>query len=341
MQKKPFYANLDRYLTAATLALACCLTVPSSAAAFDEETCAGATILPLNASVRSRGGFETRPHFFRLRLPAAGLVSLEVAVPGSAEVEATLRTFGGACDDPGQAQLAVVDQTATGLVLTTETPGTYLFAVAAQDPRSPLGDYRITAGFVAAEGFDPGPTDELPDWTYALKDEGESDDEIEVEPDFAEPDSKGSTGSEERQPGGQRRRSRGGSTPDDVLRLASPELCRQLDVDDHGDTSTCATRLHAGQVTGYLDNAWGDDYDLFVFTLTAPRTVLLTTTGEVDTFGSLYDRHGQRLKTDDDGGDDGNFRMVKPLAPGTYFVRIEGSYGAEGPYGLRFETLSW
>ena len=57
----------------------------------------------------------------------------------------------------------------------------------------------------------------------------------------------------------------------------------------------------------------------------------------VDTLGTLYDHSGQRLATDD-GGSDGGFGLVKVLAPGRYFLRIEASEGAEGPSQLAFAT---
>jgi len=116
-------------------------------------------------------------------------------------------------------------------------------------------------------------------------------------------------------------------------RLMSDPSCRTLD--DHGDTPGCATPVVPGQeLAGELGNGWGDDADVFAFTLDEPHTVSFETTGEVDTFGGLYDRFGHRLAADDDGGSDGNFRIVKTLVPGRYFLRLEGMNGAEGGYTL-------
>ncbi len=119
-------------------------------------------------------------------------------------------------------------------------------------------------------------------------------------------------------------------------RIADPSCVLDAS-DDHGDTPGCATPLVAGQVlAAELGNGWGDDVDVFAFTLRRARTVRLETRGGIDTLGTLIDRFGHRLATDDDGGTDGGFRLVRVLAPGRYFLRVEGSGGAEGAYQLAF-----
>ena len=92
-----------------------------------------------------------------------------------------------------------------------------------------------------------------------------------------------------------------------------------------------------------IDNGWGDDRDVFVFELDRTRTVQLETAGEVDTFGGLYDRRGQRLAATGDGGDGANFRLVKTLSPGLYFVRVEAEAWSQGAYDLTVGALerSW
>jgi hypothetical protein len=113
------------------------------------------------------------------------------------------------------------------------------------------------------------------------------------------------------------------------------ERCRLGEVDDHGDMFACATAIHLGPaVAGEIRNGWGDDEDVFTFRLGELGTVEIATTGETDTFGSLYDESGQRLAADDDGGNAANFRMAKTLVPGWYFVRVEGRHRDEGAYRL-------
>ncbi len=276
--------------------------------------------MPLNTSLRSYGYMQGDSHFFKLDIPAAGLVTLDVAVPGFAEVEAKLGLLSRGCGpSPSPGEPAVIEQTPTRLALIADAPGTYVFAVAAQDPRSVLGQYKLTAGFVAAKMLGR----QAFEWGFA-KDGEEDDDELEIDPDLKHG----------LRPGVQ--------TFWDTPHPASRQLCRRLELDDHGDTFACATPLHPGsKVTATILGSWGDDQDLFVFTLTEARTVQLATSGPTDTFGVLHDADRHRLATDDDGGEGDNFRIVKTLSPGLYFVRVEGAHAAEGAYTLLAEARSW
>jgi len=66
--------------------------------------------------------------------------------------------------------------------------------------------------------------------------------------------------------------------------------------------------------------------------------VEISTHGTTDTTGELYDRFGNRLDRVADGGEGGNFRMVRTLSPGVYFVRVAGEGSASGPYALMVRT---
>jgi len=278
----------------------------------EKGICDGATVVPLNTTLRNQGDLATASHFFKLEIPLPGLLNLDVAVPGFAEVEAKIGLLGRGCGDLHvfTDDSTLIEQTPTRLVLLAETPTTYVLRVAAQDPRRPLGRYKLTTRFVPAEILD------RPMGSQLVDKGGESDDEIELEPN--------------------------GLTLGTELFSPESEQCRSGEVDDHGDTFTCATPLRLGtKVVGEIRNRWGDDGDLFFFTLSEPRTVHLTTTGPTDTFGGLYDRSGHRLAVDDDGGRENHFRIVKTLSSGLYFVRLEGSHSAEGPYTLIFEAPWW
>ena len=125
-----------------------------------------------------------------------------------------------------------------------------------------------------------------------------------------------------------------------VLRKWLDELCAAGELDDHGTAALCATPLRLNEpVAGEIDNPWIDDEDVFRFRLQTLRTVEISTDGPTDTLGELQDRFGQRLGGNDDGGRDGNFRLVRTLAPGSYFVRVEGVWAAAGPYSLTVRTL--
>lgn len=114
-------------------------------------------------------------------------------------------------------------------------------------------------------------------------------------------------------------------------------LCRDAVADDHGDALVCATPFE-NRIAGELGNGWGDDADVFRFRLRRWQTVEIFTDGDADTYGTLYDRAGQRLAAGDDGGEGRNFRLLRILGPGTYFVRVEG-VDAAGAYGLSVREL--
>ncbi len=301
-----------------TIAILCFLMVPGAAMALDdiESPCADAELLPLNTSLRSYRDLGGESHFFKLEVPEAGLVTLDVAVPGPALGEAKIGLFHRDCGrtNPLPSEFAMIERTPTRLALFAKVPGTYLFAVAAQSSQSILSQYRVTAGFVTADVLGRITIGKL----------GEDDNELDLEPD-ADPDPPP-----------------GLWFLDDDLQVAMQKLCQQLKIDDHGDTFACATLLGPQpKETGTILNSWGDDQDFFLFMLTETHTIQIATTGPTDTFGTLYDRHGHRLAMGDSGGSGDNFRIVKTLSPGYYFVRVEGSRAAEGPYTILVQSQAW
>ncbi len=317
MKKNNLCTTVNQCFKTATL-LGLFLTT-SSASAF-EPTCINTTSMPLNTSFRSDEQIPGSSRFFELEVPAAGLVTLDVATPLTDEIEAKLGFFGRGCSEPSpfSNELDVIEQAPSRLAWIADAPGTYVFAVAAQDPRNPLGRYKLTAGFVAVEALDRQSFDRR------REKDGEDDDELELEPD-----------AKTALPGGP-------WVLDSAPLSPAWQLCRQLEIDDHGDIFACATRLRPGsEVAGEISNAWGDDQDLFLFALTETRTVEVATAGAADTILSLYDRHGHLLAADDDGGEHAGSRIVKTLSAGVYFARVEGSHGAEGSYSLRVASRSW
>ena len=125
-----------------------------------------------------------------------------------------------------------------------------------------------------------------------------------------------------------------------ALRERLDELCAAGEVDDHGGAALCATPLGLNKaVVGEIEGPWGDDEDVFRFRLGTPRTVEISADGPTDTLGVLSDRFGHQLGRADDGGEASNFRFVRTLAPGTYFVRVEGARAAAGPYSLTVRPL--
>ena len=104
--------------------------------------------------------------------------------------------------------------------------------------------------------------------------------------------------------------------------------------DDHGNYLSDATNLPLGSsITGRIDP--GDDLDVFRLDLsgTSGTThVWLYTTGNLDTWGGLYDSNGDLLVSDNDTTTSGgvivetNFRILGTLAPVVYYV---GVYSAD------------
>lgn len=118
-----------------------------------------------------------------------------------------------------------------------------------------------------------------------------------------------------------------------AVRFYAP--CDRGETDDHGSAARCATPVAlGGSPTGSIANDDDDDEDWFTFVLAAQTTVEMETTGVTDTRGSLYDGAGQRLEVQDGGGSGDNFRIARTLGSGRYYLRIEGTSGAEGSYTL-------
>lgn len=109
--------------------------------------------------------------------------------------------------------------------------------------------------------------------------------------------------------------------------------------DDHGDTVDTATTVSTESSTaGELEE--GGDFDYF--RLEIGETVALTvwTSGDTDTYGTLFDADGASLETDDDDGSGTNFEIERELEAGTYFVEVRGfSASTTGSYRLNASTL--
>jgi hypothetical protein len=70
--------------------------------------------------------------------------------------------------------------------------------------------------------------------------------------------------------------------------------------------------------------------------LSQAATVSLTSTGSLNTRGTLWDAIGQTVAEDDDLGVGSNFRIRRKLSAGTYYIVVRGSSGTEtGAYGLQ------
>ncbi len=94
--------------------------------------------------------------------------------------------------------------------------------------------------------------------------------------------------------------------------------------DDHGNSIATATRVSLPSSTAGSIGT-GTDLDYFSFVVSASRSVTIKTTGTLDTYGTLYDASGRQLvAADDTSATNYNFTITRTLAPGTYYVAVEG-----------------
>ena len=272
--------------------------------------CLNASSIDLGDTHRGNGRWAGEPDCFRLQTPAAGLLMLDLAVPGTAVAEPRLSVLGSGCERSAGVEL--IESSASHLLILTRARQELTVCAGAQDPRHWLGRYKLRTAFL-----------ELGPGTHRAE-------EVEAEPDPLA--------------GGHHRAEEVEAEPD-PLAASDPlsALCRVQDLDDHSDSLLCATPVTFDRdIRGEIGNGWGDDLDVFVFELIAARTVRIETSGEADTFGGLYDRRGQRLATADGGGNGDNFRLVKTLQPGLYFVRVEAAAWSRGAYALAVSPIdSW
>ena len=122
-------------------------------------------------------------------------------------------------------------------------------------------------------------------------------------------------------------------------------------VADQGNDTATAEELTLGIPTiGLIDPVTGTppnrtaDEDLFKLELDTAAEVIVYTTGGVDTIGELLDSDGTTpLAVNDDDGDKLNFRILKELEAGAYYIRVkgyqEGAKPETGPYAVFAEPV--
>ena len=78
------------------------------------------------------------------------------------------------------------------------------------------------------------------------------------------------------------------------------------------------------------------DIHYFTFNVTQERVITLFTTGNINTYGRLYNAAGNTLASDDNSGRSRNFRIIKALSAGSYYMEVGGiAPSAVGDYTLR------
>ena len=107
--------------------------------------------------------------------------------------------------------------------------------------------------------------------------------------------------------------------------------------DDHGGLFASATLVSAGNTVAGTIAEW--DYDYFQISVTSESALVVSTSGDIDTYGSVYDADGRLLAFNDSSGSEENFYAVAQLpGAGTYYVLVEGYFGdTTGDYVVNFE----
>ena len=97
---------------------------------------------------------------------------------------------------------------------------------------------------------------------------------------------------------------------------------------DHSDTAADATPLPLdSSLAGEIET--GTDVDYFRIEVNGPGTLVVHTTGSLDTMGELQDSSGARLASNDDAsGNNTNFRIKHAATAGTYYIKVS-SYGVD------------
>ncbi|MCB4744012.1 MAG: fibrobacter succinogenes major paralogous domain-containing protein, partial [Sulfurovum sp.] len=104
--------------------------------------------------------------------------------------------------------------------------------------------------------------------------------------------------------------------------------------DDHSNSKDEATPINPNSITPGSIETTGD-VDWFKIVIPSRGTLVVKTTGTIDTAGELYDASGRhRIAYDDDGGADRNFKITQTVTAGTYYVEVRHRASGTGIYAL-------
>jgi hypothetical protein len=121
------------------------------------------------------------------------------------------------------------------------------------------------------------------------------------------------------------------------IQVTFTDVCHMGDVDDHGDSSLCATllTLDGDDVSGQISSYGTTDIDRFKFYLGSQTDVVVKSTGSTDVEADLYEADGTLVDSDDDSGTGDNFLISAPDLQGWYYIRVKG---ANGSYSVSVAT---
>ena len=125
----------------------------------------------------------------------------------------------------------------------------------------------------------------------------------------------------------------------DARGTATVTVVEEAAPDDHGNSIATATPVAIGAtVQGVLTEGDEDYFEIPVPTDGFRLSVF--TEGDTDTYGTLFDRNGVSLSSDDDSGEALNFHIVQVLDAGTHYLSIASFFGDTGDYSLVVEEAA-
>lgn len=259
-------------------------------------------------------------------VPEAGYLHLG-AKGGTAHGRPFVGLWGSGCLDSNNGSLRVLEREADHLVLWVREAQQVLFRITDEDPL-------VAPGLLTVHSrFKPSPLEAL----GAAG--GEDEEEIEIDP-----------GNLQEDPPTPPQQAGAGVGFD-----LSESCAWQIAEDDHGDSALCATPLSMGSIRGTLQGGGlhrrnRRDVDMFRFELPESEDgswwqvdLRLSFPGgsAQEVMGNLIDDRGNRLGFQRSSREVSGFRFARALAPGTYFLRVEGTEGIEEDYGLELAASPW
>lgn len=114
------------------------------------------------------------------------------------------------------------------------------------------------------------------------------------------------------------------------------DACHLGNTDDHGDSFLCASTVAVdASANGAISQPGAtSDFDVFAVSLNSSATLTFESSGSTDVAGSLYDDDGVLLESNDNGAGSPNFRIVRSLSAGRYYLRVYGVSSAYGSYSV-------
>ena len=114
------------------------------------------------------------------------------------------------------------------------------------------------------------------------------------------------------------------------------DACHLGDTDDHGDSFLCASTVAIdASANGAISQPGAtSDFDVFTVILDSSATLTFESSGTTDVAASLYDSNGVLLESNDNGAGSPNFRIVRSLSAGRYYLRVYGVSSAYGSYSV-------